>query len=283
MTATIEEHPSTAASTTPPGLAGASSVGKALLLLDAFNGPGQVLPLSVLAQRSGLSKPTAHRLLAQLVEARYVRRTNSGYSIDHRVFELGNLAPELRPHGVRAAAMPFLVDLYTRTRGTVHLAILDGADVVYLEKVFGHESPIVPTATGGRRKASCTALGKAMMAFGRDDCLATTLAEGLPRFTRQSISNPNVLLTTLSTIRERGYAFDNEESQPGIYCVAAPILDSAGCALAAISISSRSSTVARYHQTLIQSCRNLSADPGVIGEPVPSATEQRPPDLNSGA
>ncbi len=274
MTSTATHvQPSTAAAPTTVALPSASSVGKALLLLDAFNGPGQVLPLSVLARRSALSKPTAHRLLTQLVEARYVRRTESGYSIDHRMFELGNLAPELRPQGVRAAAMPFLVDLYTRTRETVHLAILDGADVVYLEKLFGHESATVQTFTGGRRRASCTAVGKAMMAFGRDDCLEATLAEGLARLTRQSISSPNVLLSTLSTIRERGYAFDNEESQSGIYCIAAPILDSDGCAVAAISISSRSATVARYHQTLIHSCRNLSAKPGVLGEPVEAATK----------
>lgn len=246
----------------PPGRRTAllTSVGKALVLLDAFDGPGCIVPLRTLSERSGLSKPTAHRLLAVLVDAQYVRRYDTGYALHHHILELGNLVPDCRPRGLRAEAAPLLADLYARTGETVHLAILDGPDIVYLEKIYGHKSARVGTAMGTRRRATCTGLGKAILAFSDHETVVKIVSDyGLTRMTPYSITSERVLKSTLMRIGERGHATDHEESQVGLHCIAAPVLDvRSQQSIAAISISSASSTVTRYSQLLTSTAASLA-------------------------
>lgn len=221
---------------TPPGTGPPNSVlGRTMALLTAFRPGDTELTLTELARRAGLPKPTAHRLLAELAEWNVVERTPRGHRLGMRLFELGQLAPLQR--GLREAAAPFLADLFEATLETVHLAVPDGVEVVYVQKLAGRRGPRIDSRVGGRMPAYCTGVGKALLAFGPPQRLAEVLAAGLPRRTPRTVIAPGLLRAELARIRVGGIAEEHEESTVGISCVAAPVLDANGAAVAAISIT----------------------------------------------
>lgn len=219
-----------------PGKEKVTSVTKALILLDTFRRVGPVAGVSELARAAGLPKSTAFRLLNQLAAAGFLTRQGTDYHLAQRVFELGNSVPACSPGDLRSIAGPFLSDLFLATRTVVHLAVLDGTDVLYLDKIQGSAQVSVPTVVGGRIPASCSALGKAMLPFGHKDVTEQILAEGLQRRTKRSVAAPGLFLSELQQVREHRVAFDREEAAPGLTCVAAPIIWR-GRSIAAISAS----------------------------------------------
>ena len=214
------------------------SVTKALQLLEAFRSSGTVVGVSEIARLADVPKSTAFRLLAHLEKSGFVDRRGRGYSLGQRLFELGNSVPVCRPRGLRDVAMPHLSDLFVATGSVVHLGVLEGTDVVYLEKIFGRTTLQVPTMVGGRMPASSCALGKAILAINGREAIAPVLANGLSRLTPYSISDPGRFLQQLSKVRAEGVAYDREEVMLGMVCVAAPIV-AQGRAIAAVSVSSR--------------------------------------------
>jgi DNA-binding IclR family transcriptional regulator len=202
------------------------------LVLDAFDGPGR-LSLAQVVRRTGLPRSSAHRMLERLVQLRWLRRQGRDYELGMRLVELGSLA--VHQDRLHSAALPFLHELHRATGLVVHLAVLDGADVVYLEKIAGALGAAVPTRVGGRQPAHCTAVGKALLAFSNpvtlDDCDVDLLA----RKTRHSICTRRQLADELAAIRGRGFACEREESLGGFGCVAVPIGD-IDAPIAAVSV-----------------------------------------------
>ncbi|BBZ11915.1 IclR family transcriptional regulator [Mycobacterium branderi] len=198
------------------------------LVLDAFDGPGR-LNLAQIVRRTGLPRSSAHRMLERLVQLRWLRRNGRDYELGMRLVELGSLA--VHQDRLHRAAVSLLHDLHRVTGLVVHLAVLDGADVVYLEKIGDRMTAAIPSRVGGRQPAHCTAVGKAILAYN-DSADAADLGN---RKTRYSISSSAQLTAELAKVRARGVAFDREESVPGFGCVAAPIGDP-GEAIAAVSI-----------------------------------------------
>jgi DNA-binding IclR family transcriptional regulator len=197
------------------------------LVLDAFDGPGR-LTLAQLVRRTGLPRSSAHRMLERLVQLRWLRRSGRDYELGMRLVELGSLAVH-QDRLVRAAG-PLLGELHRATGLVVHLAILDGPDVVYLDKV-GDRMSAMPTRVGGRQAAHCTAVGKAMLAYSDDDAPVDLQA----RMTKYSISSSPQLAVELAKVRAHGVAVEREESMLGFGCVAAPI-GGQGEAVAAVSV-----------------------------------------------
>lgn len=197
------------------------------LVLDAFDGPGR-LTLAQLVRRTGLPRSSAHRMLERLVQLRWLRRSGRDYELGMRLVELGSLAVH-QDRLVRAAG-PLLGELHRATGLVVHLAILDGPDVVYLDKV-GDRMSAMQTRVGGRQPAHCTAVGKAMLAYGDDDAPVDLQA----RMTKYSISSSPQLAVELAKVRAHGVAVEREESMLGFGCVAAPI-GGQGEAVAAVSV-----------------------------------------------
>ena len=136
------------------------------LVLDAFDGPGR-LTLAQIVRRTGLPRSSAHRMLDRLVQLRWLRRSGRDYELGMRLVELGSLAVH-QDRLVRAAS-PLLGELHRATGLVVHLAVLDGSDVVYLEKVGDRMIAAIPTRVGGRQPAHCTAVGKAILAYRDED------------------------------------------------------------------------------------------------------------------
>src|SRR6187200_646239 len=197
------------------------------LVLDAFDGPGR-LTLAQIVRRAGLPRSSAHRMLERLVQLRWLRRSGRDYELGMRLVELGSLA--VHQDRLHRAAMPLLHELHRATGLVVHLAVLDGGDVVYLEKIGDRMVAAIPTRVGGRQPAHCTAVGKAILAFNDDAKVDLDV-----RKTKYSIGVCTQLTAELAKVRAHGVAFEREESLPGFGCVAAPI-GGPGEAVAAVSV-----------------------------------------------
>ncbi|GAA0382473.1 IclR family transcriptional regulator [Microbispora corallina] len=199
-----------------------SMVERMTLIMDAFPGRSTRLTLEDVARRTHLPRSTAHRILDQLVRLRWLEHTSFGYSLGQRALGLGG-----RDGGygeIREAAAPLLHGLQMRTGMVVHLAVLDTADVFYLDKVGGRFALSVPSRVGGRAPAHCTALGKSMLAWLAPERVDALVGGSLSRLTDRTIGELGVLHQELDRIRRRhGVAYERGECFPGIACVAAAV------------------------------------------------------------
>lgn len=222
-----------------------SSLSRALTLLDAFDRGDGELTLTELADKAQMPKSTAHRLVNDLVKWRALERSPGGLRLGMRLFELGHLVPSARD--LREIALPYLEDLYVTTRRTVNLAVRDGLDIVYVEKLFAPDVPVPHSRAGGRLPLHCTALGKAMLAYGPPELLDEVVEAGLRRRTVKTNVDPGVLRSELTTVRKRRIAYDLEESHIGLHCVASPLFDGTGDVVAALSVTGLESRSSARH------------------------------------
>ncbi|MFC4059127.1 IclR family transcriptional regulator [Planomonospora corallina] len=211
-----------------------SMVERMTLIMDAFTGRSTRLTLEDVARRTHLPRSTAHRILDQLVRLQWVEHTSFGYSLGPRALGLGGRDGG---HGeIREAAAPLLHDLQLRTGLVVHLAVLDGAEVYYLDKVGGRFAASVPSRVGGRAPAHSTALGKAMLAWLQPEQVEARIGGAISRLTNRTIGELGTLHQELNRIRRRrGLAFERGECFPDIACVAAAIRGPEG-PVAAVSL-----------------------------------------------
>jgi len=208
---------------------------RAFRLLDAFGSEGRCLGLAELARSSKLPKATTFRLANQLVELGALERNLGGYTLGMRLFELGSMVSAQRR--LRDAALPLMEDLYEATHETVHLAVRDGLRVLYIEKIRGNRSAPTRTQIGTRRPLHCTALGKAILAQSDETLTQAVIDAGLTRFTPYTITSPQRLLGELDTARREGVAYDREEFQLGVTCVAAAVIGHGHDVHAALSVT----------------------------------------------
>ena len=216
-----------------------AAVDKAISLLTAFRDDAHSgLGVSELARRSDMSKSTAYRVLGMLTRNGVVDKSGKTYRLGHQL-QLLSAPAETRQHGViRERVTPFLADLYEATHETAHLAVLQGSDVVYLGKIFGHRSAAAPSRVGGRAPAHCTGVGKTLLAydhFARE----ALMSRPLRALTTRTITDPADLADELDRVLGHGVAHDSDEAAVGLSCVAAPIIVR-GTVVAALSVSGAS-------------------------------------------
>jgi DNA-binding IclR family transcriptional regulator len=216
---------------------GSTAVGKALSLLDALGSGRAAEPLSALATRTGMPKSTACRILKMMEGLGFVGRKDSLYCLGPRVRELGKQANVSSHNELRNASLGVLERLYDEVRTTVHLAVLAGSDVLYLEKITAPGGSRIPTRVGLTVPAVCTALGKAQLAFSSRPSIEAVVRGPIARLTGNSARTPQELFEKLAVVRKTGVAVDREEFRAGLSCVAAPIMVR-GHVIAAISASS---------------------------------------------
>ena len=199
-----------------------SMVERMTLILDEFAARTTRLTLEEVARRTHLPRSTAHRILDQLVKLRWLDHTSFGYCLGRRSLSLGGGGDDHAE--VRVAAAPLLHQLSVQTGLVVHLAVLDEAEIVYLDKVGGRFAAAVPSRVGGRAPAHCTALGKAMLAWFQPEEVEERFASELRRQTHVTIGEVGLLHQVLNRIRSRrGVAFERGECFSQISCVAAAI------------------------------------------------------------
>ncbi len=222
---------------------GPSLLERASAIFDCFAPDRPELGVSELARRTGLPKSTVHRLAAELVRLGLLEPVDpsgpaTGLRLGLRLFELGQLVP--RQITLRDAARPFMEDLRSATGNHVHLAVLDGVEVVYVEILHARLAQPLPSRVGGRLPAHATGVGKAILAFSAPDVVRARLDAGLRRFTAYTIIMPGALGRELAAIRAGGVAFDRQESAMGVVCAACPVFGPDDAVVGAISVTGRS-------------------------------------------
>jgi DNA-binding IclR family transcriptional regulator len=201
--------------------AGRSVTSRALRVLDAFDSRHPRLTLSEVATRSGTPLTTTHRLLAELVAwGALARRPDGRYEIGRKLWDLGLLAPVQLE--LRQVAAPFLLDVHTATRETVHLAVREGLKALYVERISGRESVPVVSQVGSRLPLHATGVGKVLLASAPDDVVDQVMHQ-LSRQTRHTVVDPRLLARELTEIRRRGSARTSEEMSLGAASVAVPV------------------------------------------------------------
>ncbi|MET1061084.1 MAG: IclR family transcriptional regulator [Nocardioides sp.] len=205
---------------------GATVTSRALALLAAFDEDHRRLSLSELAERADLPLPTAHRLVAELVDwGALSRDANGRYAIGRRLWDVGLLAPVQT--GLRQLASPYLHDLYGATLATVHLAVRDGTEVLYLDRLAGNASVPVVSSIGSRLPLHATGVGKVLLAHAPAEVQTAVLSD-LHRVTPYTITQPGTLRRQLARVLRDGYATTSEEMSLGACSVAVPIRAEAG-------------------------------------------------------
>jgi len=214
-----------------------SSVSSAVRLLKAFSEEQVEIGISDLAKRLGVAKSTVHRLAVTLVaQGMLEQNPDSGkYRLGMALFRLGSLVR--RRMTLSNEARPLLRELREKVNETVHLAVLDGRDIMYVFNLESTQAIRMRSDVGVRKPAYCTAEGHAMLAYQGSAAIEEVIRSGLPARTPQTITDGERLKKALELVRHRGCAIEDEESEPGMRCIAAPIRNDAGEVVAAMGIA----------------------------------------------
>jgi DNA-binding IclR family transcriptional regulator len=202
------------------------------------------LTLSDISRRLGLPKSSTHVLVKTLEATGYLRNSKltGRFYFGLKLVSLSKMA--LENLDLREQARPFLRDLMLQSGLTVHMAILEGAEAVIIEKAEAPGMLRLATWVGRRLDANSSGVGKALLAFsGNDISVHSFASRPMARNNRNTISSPERMARELKKVREQGYSFEDEEGEIGFRCIGAPVFDSADIAVAAISIAGATSQI----------------------------------------
>jgi IclR family KDG regulon transcriptional repressor len=232
------------------------AVAKALDVLGCFNG-SEGLSLNEISQRVGLNKSRTFRLLCTLRERGYIERNADGslYRLGMKLFErASNLHRDLRD-----LARDFMLDLSHTFNETVNLGILDGDHVLYLDIVDAARPFRMGATIGCRMPAHQTSMGKALLAYMGTQSPGSPLANA---FGALSKKGAQVFQRELELVQRRGYAIDDEENEPGVGCIGAPIFNARGVPMAAISVSGPVHRIVKHERSIaaavVAACAGVS-------------------------
>ncbi len=212
------------------------AVERALQILGSFDDRHPERGVSEVAQLVGLHKATAHRIMATLLNAGYLERTADGerYRLGIRVADLGMRV--LRRLDLRREARPYMHQLVERYHEACDLAVFDQGEVFIVEIIHSDRTLIIASQVGQRLPVHCTASGKVFLAHMPAGELDALLARPLKAHTERTICDPARLREQLQEIRRLGYGVDDEEHEPGVRAVAAPIRDRQGNVIAVLAM-----------------------------------------------
>ncbi|MDF3319978.1 helix-turn-helix domain-containing protein [Rhodococcus sp. C3V] len=211
-----------------------SILSKAVAVLRCFSASSRVMTLSDISRASGLPKSTVHRLLGRLVDLGVIERHRSGYMIS---LEMMTLAATNTAAGLRDAALPYIAALHRWSGRGIHLSVLRGMDLVYLESIAPAKGKGPVHVIGSRTPGTCTASGRAIMAWEFNvEGLTPNLPDPLPKMTPLSLTSVPDFMNQLSEIRRTGLAVERGEEVAGYSHIAAPVLQN-NFAVAGLSLT----------------------------------------------
>ncbi len=236
-------------------------------LLDTLSRHTAPVNLKQLALQTKLHPSTAHRILGVMVENRLVDRIEPGtYRLGIRLLELGSLVKSRI--SVRQEALPHMQRLHQELGETVNLSVRHNDEVVYVERTSAGSSMMrVVQIIGARAPLHITAVGKLFLAAGEPEkTLDYIKRTGLPRYTDNTLTNPESLTRELDSIRRQGYAYDNEEAEKGVSCIGAGIYNDESQLVAGLSVSAPSDRLDKaWAAQLRQTADNISRALGYHG------------------
>lgn len=228
------------------------SVNNALRLLDCFT-QSEELGITELAADLDLGKTAVARLVGSLEQYGYIRQNaqTKKYRLGVKLMLLGTLASERNE--IVPLAKPYLMALSEEFQATAHLAVLDSNAALIISKVSRGPVVYMSSRVGTTIPAHASATGKCLLAFSGGGVMKEFLsAKSLDGYTEHTITDQTELLMELKKVYAQGYAFDNEESNLGLFCIAMPVLDACGNALAAISVSGQTQTMTARKEEIIR-------------------------------
>lgn len=231
---------------------GLRAVTRTLDLLDVIATTEGKLDLTTLAKASGLHPATALRYLASLEARGLIRHSReAGYQLGARLFELGSAF--VRRTSFADEVQPVLEDLARRVEETASAGILDESSVLYLAIVQGQRELGIQSSPGLRHPAYCTSLGKAILAqLPWDEAKAVLDVVPRQRLTSKTRVDLLEIRRDFDSIRQLGYAVDDEERQEGVICIGAPVFDHTGAVAGALSISGPAFRVTRSKPEVVE-------------------------------
>lgn len=220
---------------------GLGGLDRAAAILGAFDATHRELTLATLVTRCGLPRSTTHRTADRMIRLGWLDKPHDRYRIGNRLFEIASLSPTRLQ--LREAVLPFLQDLHHATKITAQLGILEGGQILVVEKITGHRAMPMLSQVGGVIPAYCSALGRAILAYSDPDTIDAVLTGDLPARTPRTLTNPVAIMRELTAVPDRGWAVEREEGNIGVSCVAAPIFGPLGQVVAALSVTGPSQLV----------------------------------------
>ena len=245
-----------------------TTVTNTLRLLQQFTYEEPVLGVSELARRLGSGKSTVHRMLTTLVAEGFVMKTaDDRYRLGFKLYELGQLV--VHTTQLRDVAHPFLEDLRNESGEAAQISLLDGLEVVYVERFESPSTLRLFGRIGRRMPAHATSSGKCLLAYAPDEVVDAVIAGGLRRLAPRTITTGSLLRQALAETRQRGYAVSFEESEIGVASVGAPVFGHDGKAMAAISVAGPSlrmtlDAMPRYTRMVKRAADRISGALGYI-------------------
>ncbi|MCW2855463.1 MAG: transcriptional regulator, IclR family [Marmoricola sp.] len=240
------------------GVPGTGVTGRVFAVLGAFDAGHRMLTLSEIATRAGLPVSTTHRFTTELVSLGALHRDSEGrFAIGRRLWDLGLLSPVQT--GLRETASPYLHDVYGATLATVHIAVRDHENVLYIDAVRGNMSVLIASTIGSRLPLHCTGVGKVLLAHAPGRVVQQVLAGPLERVTPYTITQPARLQRELARVRRDGYATTDQEMTLGACSAAVPIAaDGRVIAAIGVVVPSLRRTRARMVASLEVAARGIS-------------------------
>lgn len=243
-----------------------SAAGKVMAILEAFAPGGVRLTLTELCRRADLPLATGHRLVGELASGGFLERLPDGsYRVGMRLWRIGAQASAAT--ALRELALPHMEDLYEVTHENVQLAVLSGRKALYLERLRGPRSVPIVTRVAAELPLHATGVGRVLLAFAPEEFVGAVLAAGLTPHTPHTITDPDRLRACLAEVRRTGYAVTTEEMTLGSCSVAAPVRDSQGGVVAALSLVTRrrGADLRRLVPAVLAAARALSRDVAAYG------------------
>ena len=214
-----------------------TAAGKLLAVLATFDAEHRRQHLAGIAARAGLALSTAHRVVAELTAWGALERgADDAYVVGRRLWHLGLLAPVQSE--LRLVAAPFVHDLHAATKATVHLAVLDGREVLYVDRTAGRRSVPMVSDVGSRLPLHATGVGKVLLAHAAPALLDEVLAQlsASSASTAWTVTDADELRRQLERCRAEGYATTDQEMSPGASSVAVPVRGRGGAVVAALGL-----------------------------------------------
>jgi DNA-binding IclR family transcriptional regulator len=188
-----------------------------------------------IAREMDLQKSNVHRTLQTLQSCGYVASEGGLYFPTMKVWELGSLV--ISRLDIKQVAGPVLATLARQSGESVHLSLLDRAEVIYIDKLEGSHPVRAYSQVGGRAPCFCVATGKVLLAFQPEEAVHRIVSLGLARYTSRTITDREQLLRELGKVRANGHAVNRGEWREDVWGVAAPILNASGTVIAALGVS----------------------------------------------
>lgn len=213
-----------------------NSITRAVNILELFDHDVPILGISEIARKLGLQKSAVYRIVQTLVENKILEKQGSKYKLGFKLYKLGILAQ--CESELIACSLPHLERLSAATGETSNLVVLEGNVAMYVAQQTSDHLIRMFTKIGAKVMPHCCGAGKVLMSdMSINEIDEIIVQNGFPTYTKNTISNREMLLQELENVKNNGYAVDNEEREKGVMCIAAPIKDESGRIIASISVS----------------------------------------------